>query len=190
SALILNRRQGLIPAPPHTLPPANAAAAGIRALYFRDPDDHPLELIFFPDGKGDARWHVTSGALFLGIDHTAIVVADTERSARFYMGAFGFRVVGGSLNSGIEQDRLNGLQGARGRLRSLRGQGGPGIDLLRCAARRGGGQFPPDTAAGDLWFPRTVIEVGDLASALAPVAQSGGLVKTQAPAQSDASHSA
>jgi catechol 2,3-dioxygenase-like lactoylglutathione lyase family enzyme len=36
---------------PQTLPEWNKAAAGIRAFYFRDPDNHNLELIYFPAGK-------------------------------------------------------------------------------------------------------------------------------------------
>ena len=41
---------------PQTLPAWNLAAGGIRAFYFRDPDEHYLELIQFPAGKGDPRW--------------------------------------------------------------------------------------------------------------------------------------
>jgi hypothetical protein len=37
---------------PQTLPLTNKAAAGIRAFYFKDPDGHNLEIIYFPDGKG------------------------------------------------------------------------------------------------------------------------------------------
>ena len=41
---------------PQTLPPLIEAAAGIKAFYFRDPDGHNLEIIYFPPGKGDPRW--------------------------------------------------------------------------------------------------------------------------------------
>ena len=41
---------------PQRIPDWNEAAAGIRAFYFRDPDDHNLELIWFPKGKGAPRW--------------------------------------------------------------------------------------------------------------------------------------
>jgi catechol 2,3-dioxygenase-like lactoylglutathione lyase family enzyme len=68
---------------PQTLPAWNKNAAGIRAFYFRNPDGHYLELIQFPSGKGDARWQRSDGRLFLGIDHTAIVVADTGRVSGF-----------------------------------------------------------------------------------------------------------
>jgi len=67
---------------PQRLPDWNRNAGGIRAFYFRDPDGHPLELIWFPPGKGDPRWQQPTDQLFLGIDHTAIAVADTQKSRR------------------------------------------------------------------------------------------------------------
>jgi catechol 2,3-dioxygenase-like lactoylglutathione lyase family enzyme len=69
---------------PQTIPASNQAAAGIRAFYFRDPDGHFLETIYFPPGKGDPRWQQSTQQLFLGIDHTAIVVANTTASLKFY----------------------------------------------------------------------------------------------------------
>src|SRR5205814_8913575 len=56
---------------PQTLPPSIKAAAGIKAFYFRDPDEHNLEVIYFPPGKGDPRWQEKTEKLFLGVDHTA-----------------------------------------------------------------------------------------------------------------------
>src|SRR5688572_25382281 len=41
---------------PQRLPDWNPNAGGIRAFYFKDPDGRPLEVIWFPSGKGDARW--------------------------------------------------------------------------------------------------------------------------------------
>src|SRR5690349_3614449 len=38
---------------PQTLPEWNKNAAGIEAFYFKDPDEHALEILSFPDGKGD-----------------------------------------------------------------------------------------------------------------------------------------
>src|SRR5438128_10987713 len=60
---------------PQTLPAWNKNAAGIKAFYFKDPDGHYLEILQFPPDKGLAKWHVGTDKLFLGIDHTAIVVA-------------------------------------------------------------------------------------------------------------------
>ena len=41
---------------PQLLPAWNPNVGGIRAVYFRDPDGHPLELIQFPPDKGEPRW--------------------------------------------------------------------------------------------------------------------------------------
>ena len=79
------------------LPAWNPNAGGIRAVYFRDPDGHPLELIQFPPGKGDPRWQQKE-RLFLGIDHSAIAVRHTETSLGFYRGRLGLRVAGASEN--------------------------------------------------------------------------------------------
>src|SRR5438034_6370693 len=65
-------------------PDWNKNAAGIRAFYFRDPDGHALEVLSFPADKGNPKWRRPSGELFLGIDHTAIVISDTEASLGFY----------------------------------------------------------------------------------------------------------
>jgi len=73
---------------PQLLPAWNPNAGGIRAVYFRDPDDHPLELIQFPPGKGDPRWQ-DKDHLFLGIDHSAVAAGDTERSLAFYRDRLG-----------------------------------------------------------------------------------------------------
>src|SRR5713101_9268559 len=63
---------------PQTLPPSIPAAAGIKAFYFRDPDQHNLEIIYFPPGKGDPRWQEKTDNLFLGIDHTAVGISNTD----------------------------------------------------------------------------------------------------------------
>jgi catechol 2,3-dioxygenase-like lactoylglutathione lyase family enzyme len=137
---------------PQVLPASIAAAAGIAAFYFRDPDGHYLEILHFPSDKGDPKWHQLQGRLFLGIDHTAIVVADTEASLRFYRDMLGMTVVGTSENFGTEQEHLNGVFGVRLRITALRALHGPGVELLEYLAPRTGRTMPPDTHANDLWF--------------------------------------
>ena len=56
SARLTQYRVQQISTAPQTLPEWNKNAAGIKAFYFRDPDDHPLELIYFPPSKRDPRW--------------------------------------------------------------------------------------------------------------------------------------
>jgi catechol 2,3-dioxygenase-like lactoylglutathione lyase family enzyme len=137
---------------PQRLPDWNPAAAGIEAFYFRDPDGHYLEVLGFPPGKGLAKWHEPNGRLFLGIDHTAIVVSDTAASLHFYRDVLGLRVVGSSENYGTEQEHLNNVFGAHLRITSLRAAAGPGVEFLEYLAPRSGRDSPPDTQADDLWY--------------------------------------
>ncbi|MBL8232438.1 MAG: VOC family protein [Bryobacterales bacterium] len=140
---------------PQTLPDWNPNAGGIRAFYFRDPDGHPLEILSFPPGKGDAKWHRATDRMFLGIDHTAIVVADTEASLRFYRDRLGLRIAGESENYGPEQERLNSVFGARLRITALRAASGPGIELLEYISPAGGRLYPAGTQPNDLVYWQT-----------------------------------
>lgn len=143
---------------PQTLPSWNPAAGGIQAFYFKDPDNHALELIWFPPGKGDPRWQSPTDKLFLGIDHTAIVVADTDRSLRFYRDLLGFSVAGESENYGVEQEHLNAVFGAHLRITGLRAPGGGiGIEFLEYIAPATGRDAPPDTTPADLWHWHTLL---------------------------------
>ena len=142
---------------PQTLPAWNPAAGGIRAYYFKDPDAHALEIIWFPPGKGRSRWHADAGsAIFLGIDHTAIAVEDTMTSVRFYQ-HLGFHVVATSENWGPEQERLNAVPGAHLRITSLRVDAGPGVELLEYLAPRGGRAAPADERGDDIAHWRTAL---------------------------------
>jgi catechol 2,3-dioxygenase-like lactoylglutathione lyase family enzyme len=136
---------------PQLLPSWNPNAGGIAAYYFRDPDGHSLEVLHFPVGKGDAKWQRPSSQLFLGIDHTAIVVSNTDESLGYYRDTLGLHVAGASENYGPEQERLNNVFGARLRITALRGTAGPGVELLEYLAPRTGRPMPVDTLASDLW---------------------------------------
>lgn len=142
---------------PQTLPPADGS---VRAWKFRDPDGHPLELLWFPPGGGRAVWsRHPPGFVFLGIDHSALAVSNSARSLRFYR-RLGFKVAGRSRNAGPAQSRLDGLLGARLRVSSLRpaSAGGPGLELLAYE--------PPGRSAAD-------VRVGDAAAAWTTVAMLG-----------------
>jgi len=80
------------------------SAGGVTAVKFRDPEGHPLEFLQFPRGS-DADW---SGKGMLGIDHSAICVADVAASERFYLG-HGLGAGKQSLNHGPTQVALDGL---------------------------------------------------------------------------------
>lgn len=146
---------------PQVLPDWNPAAGGIGAFYFRDPDGNFLEILEFPPGKGDSRWQ-SSARMFLGIDHTAIVVDDTESSLRFYRDLLGLAVVGASENYGIEQEHLNNVFGARLRITALRASRGPGIELLEYLAPRSGRPAPVDGHANDGWAWQIILRGIDL----------------------------
>ncbi len=151
---------------PQRLPDWNPAAGGIEAFYFKDADGHVLEILAFPPGKGAMRWHELAGTgrLFLGIDHTAIVVDDTERSLAFYRDLLGLEVVGTSENSGTEQEHLNNVFGARLRITALRGKSGPGIEFLEYLAPEDGRPYPTDARANDLahWETRLAVDSLDV----------------------------
>ena len=142
---------------PQRLPDWNPNAGGISAFYFRDPDRHFLEIISFPAGKGSPKWQEASKNLFLGIDHTAIVVEDTNASLRFYRDTLGMQVAGESENYDVEQEHLNNVFGARLRITALRAGKGPGIELLEYLAPRDGRSAPTDLRANDIAHWQTTL---------------------------------
>ena len=108
---------------------------------FKDPDGHPLELLQFPADKGDPRWHqaqVLSGQP-KGMDHSAISIANTEASLAFYRDVLGFALKGQGVNSGIEQDRMDGLQQTRVAITAIGPSAGAmGIEFLNYQSPSGG----------------------------------------------------
>jgi len=157
---------------PQTLPRWNKNAAGVQAFYFADPDGHTLEIIHFPRGKGDPRWQTPASCSrapvelcqFLGIDHTAITVSDTDASLAFYRDRLGLRVAGESENYGPEQEHLNGVFGARLRITALRAGSGPGIELLEYLSPRGGRAAPSDARPNDLTHWQIDVETPEMSA--------------------------
>ena len=177
-----SRHVAYVSSGPQTLPDWNEAAAGIQAFYFADPDGHTLEIIHFPSGKGDPRWQTRASCTrapkelcyFLGIDHTAITVSDTEQSLAFYRDRLGLRVTGESENYGPEQEHLNGVFGARLRITTLQAASGPGLELLEYLAPRGGRPMPPDTRPNDLIHWQVVASASDSGAVRNGAAATGG----------------
>src|SRR5215467_6801931 len=145
---------------PQRIPDWNKAAAGIKAFYFNDADGHNLELIYFPSGKGNPKWQQTNGRLFLGVDHTAISVSETDKSLHFYRDILGMKLAGESENYGTEQEHLNGVFGSRVRISGLRAESGLGVEFLEYLTPRDGRPTLPDTRANDLWHWQTILRVG------------------------------
>ncbi|HXS27694.1 MAG TPA: VOC family protein [Steroidobacteraceae bacterium] len=93
------------------------SSGGVSAFKFRDPEGHPLELLEFPPESVPPLWRarieraqLANANPFLGIDHSAIVVASTARSLEFYERRLGFARIGGSFNRGTEQANLDALR--------------------------------------------------------------------------------
>ncbi len=147
---------------PQTLPPSIKAAAGIKAFYFRDPDQHNLEIIYFPPGKGDPRWQEKTDKLFLGIDHTAIGISNTDAGLKFYRDLLGLRKAGESENFGTEQEHLNQVFGAHLRITGMRAASGPGIEFLEYLTPRDGRVRPADVHANDIVHWQTMIATDDV----------------------------
>lgn len=98
---------------PEQLP---ASSGGVTAFKFRDPEGHPLELLAFAADHTPAHWRRvaderSNSEPLLGIDHSAIGVSDSARSAAFYAG-LGLSVSSRSLNDDCAQARLDGTAGA------------------------------------------------------------------------------
>ncbi|MEP7256033.1 MAG: VOC family protein [Ferruginibacter sp.] len=146
---------------PQTLPVTNVAAAGIKAFYFHDVDDHNLELIYFPKGKGNSKWQTYNNKIFLGIDHTAIGVSSTENSQKFYQDILGIERKADSWNSGTEQEHLNNVEGASLHITGFRAAAGPGVEFLQYLKPGPGKNYPADTRADDIWFWQTTLFTND-----------------------------
>jgi len=129
---------------PQTLPDWNPNAGGIKAFYFKDPEGHVLEIIWFPQ----------------------IAVSDTEKALGFYRDFLGMTVAGESENYGQEQERLNNVFGARLRITGLKAESGPGIELLEYLAPSNGLPYPVSTRMNDLWSWRTRLVVGSADEAM------------------------
>lgn len=156
---------------PQTLPPNTGS---VSAFKFRDPEGHPLELIHFPAGVGAPCWQDAAG-LFLGIDHSAIAVADAQVSVAFYA-AMGWRAAGRSRNRGPAQDRLDGLPDADVDVVGLEStEGGPPhLELLGYRVPQGRSLQPP-AAGNDLVADRLVLAVEDLPALLSGLPGDGYL---------------
>lgn len=147
---------------PQTLPPTIPAAAGVRAFYFHDPDGHNLELIYFPAGKGNTKWQENNSDVFLGIDHTAIAVSQTNQSKKFYSELLGIKYQGESFNFGDEQEHLNNVAGARLHISGNHASHGPGVEFLEYLEPKTGRKYPSDERADDLLHWETIVTTSSI----------------------------
>ena len=152
-----------ISANPITIPESNPGAAGIKAVKFRDPEGHDLELIYFPVGKGDPTWQRPTGQLFLGLDHTAMTVLSTEKGVAFYRDLLGFDVGGVTFNTGVTQQVLDDLFNDTCLVTPMVPiSPPPHIEFLDYKTPPGGRPMPVDTKANDLWHWQTTLVTKDI----------------------------
>jgi len=146
---------------PVTLPPQNG---DVKAFKFRDPDGHPLELLYFPPGQGRAVWHRPTKKLFLGIDHSAIGVSDSDRSKGLYERLLGMSIAYQGINRGPSQEHLDGTFGAVVRITGLRptATDGAGVEFLEYLTPPTGRPAPPDARSNDLAHVELEFTVKDL----------------------------
>ena len=147
---------------PQQLPEWNEKLGGVKAFYFKDPDGHNLELIQFPPDKADEKWLQPTDKLFLGIDHSAVVVKDAEASFPLYRDRLNFKLMLQAQNYGTEYEHISCIFGARVQVNSMKPPGGIGFELLEYITPTTGRDMPRDSQANDLWHYQTVIAVLDL----------------------------
>jgi len=141
---------------PQLLPPSTG---DVTAYKFRDPDGHPLELSHAPKSP----WAASSAKrATLGIDHSALAVADLEVSIRFYTQGLGLRLGAPALNQGPEQARLDGLDDPVVDIATLTTvESGPHLELLHY--RRPKSMSPPlNLNADDIAASRLVMHTESL----------------------------
>jgi catechol 2,3-dioxygenase-like lactoylglutathione lyase family enzyme len=133
-------------------------SGGVTAFKFRDPEGHPLELLAFPAANTPSKWRGTgnrgmgnrgtgNNATSLGIDHSAISIADTAVSIAFYQ-ALNLRISARSFNQGPEQDMLDDVRGAQVEVTALSAPTpSPHVELL---CYRGHSHKPPAIRSNDI----------------------------------------
>lgn len=141
---------------PQLLP---ASSGGVTAFKFRDPEGHPLELLHFPPGHAPPRWQGPGSAL--GIDHSAIAVADTAASIGFYERLLGFSAAARSLNRGGEQERLDGVPGAVVEVTALADPAGSAPHLELLCYRAPPGRKAAPLGSNDIAATRLVVRLPD-----------------------------
>ncbi|TGD98378.1 VOC family protein [Methylobacterium nonmethylotrophicum] len=152
------------------------SSGGVTAFKFRDPEGHPLEFLAFPPDATPTAWRrPDAGTPCLGLDHSAISVADTARSVAFYE-SLGLRVASRSLNTGPEQARLDAVADPTVEVTGLGFPDGhpPHVELL-CYR----GDYPraaSDLAANDVAATRLVLEMADGAALRAACAAHAGRI--------------
>src|SRR5436309_306930 len=134
-----------------------------------------VAVLQFPAGRGDARWQRPSESVYLGIDHTGIVVESTERSLAFYRDALGLQVVAASQDPAPAPERSTGAPGGRRRITTIRASEGPEIELVQYLGPGDGRRDPPNTPSTDRARWQTLLVAADADAAAAKLGIRRGL---------------
>ena len=137
---------------------------GVGAWKFRNACGHAMELLFFPEGMGDPRWHQSGESLFQGLDHSAIAVADSDRSLRFYICELGLELRYASYNQGVEQQRLDDLDSAEVVIHGVGGRSGCGVEFLRYVQPEPIGPSSIDLQPHDALYAQILVKDATLAT--------------------------
>jgi catechol 2,3-dioxygenase-like lactoylglutathione lyase family enzyme len=150
------------------------SSGGVTAFKFRDHDGHPLELLAFPAGSVPEEWRAVPGTgCFLGVDHTALAISDTVRTAGFLRSVFGFGTGTRTENGGPEQDALDDVDGVQVSVtRVAPDRPAPRLELLHyhVGTRR---PIPSDTASNDITATHCAVRVASLDATAAALAREG-----------------
>ncbi len=137
--------------------------SGIKAFKFKDPDGHNLELIYFPSGIGQDKWQKETEELFLGIDHTAISVTNTEDNLKFYRDLLSLEVTAETVNVGQIQANLDGLDESKVQITSLFPVGEDlGVEFLDYIIPPTGRAFDASAKSYDLTHMQIQIVVNEI----------------------------
>ena len=108
-----------------------------------------------------------------GIDHINIVVADLERSVRFYTEVLGFRKTHDVIMEGAWIEAIIGLRGVKGLVAFVEPPpGGPRIELLQYVAPAGVA-LPANSEANTRGLRHIAFRVDDIATMAAKLRAAG-----------------
>ena len=136
---------------------------GVGAWKFRNACGHAMELLCFPEGQGDRRWHGPQRPLFMGFDHTAIAVSDSDRSLAFYVAELRFQLRYATYNMGLEQDRLDALDQAQVAIHGVGPAQGCGVEFLRYLQPASPGLMATDLQPEDALYAQILVRDPGLA---------------------------
>lgn len=146
-------KQGVSPSSltPGHVPSSGSETGDVAVFYFKDPDHHQIQLIAFPPGKGESKWQRSLGQLFLGINHFAMTIKNTEKSLQFYHSLLGLKNAETRFYGDWKEERLKHVKTPKVQATLLESSYGPTLQLLQYIKPELGKEMPPNTKPNDMW---------------------------------------